>query len=211
LSGKLNVVADEESRAGPDASYWKLIPSEFKLIQKVWPSKVDLFASHWNAQLPSFFSWRTQPQASGTNAFSVNWRGLSGYLFPPFALIFQCLEKIRRERSDVVLICPVWTGQAWFPVLLELTCDVVLLLHQKQDLVKSALNETHPLLASNALQLAVWRLSGDSFVSADFRQKWSTYLWPEIERGPSRLHTIPHGEIGHVGVCEQICIPCRQI
>jgi hypothetical protein len=210
LSGKLNVIADEESRAGPDASDWKLNPSVFSRVQKIWPSKVDLFASHWNAQLPSFFSWRPQPQALNTNAFSVNWKGLSGYLFPPFALIFQCLEKIRREKADVVFVCPVWTGQAWFPVLLELACDVVFLLQQEPDLLTSALNEPHPLLASSALHLAVWRLSGDSCVTEAFRRTWSTFLWPEIDQPPSQL-TIPHGGTGHIGVCEGIRIPCRRI
>jgi hypothetical protein len=210
LQGKLNVVADEESRAGPDAGDWRLKPSVFNKVQRIWFSKVDVFASHWNAQLPLFISWRPQPQAMRTDAFSVNWNGLAGYIFPPFALIFKCLEKIRREKADVVFVCPIWPGQPWFPVLLELACDVTLLLHQESSLLTSALQEPHPLLASKALHLAVWRLSGKGGVAEDFRRKWSTYSWPETGQERSS-HTIPRGGIGEIGVWEGVRIPYRQL
>ncbi|KZS18335.1 Uncharacterized protein APZ42_015514 [Daphnia magna] len=49
LQGKLNVVADEESRAGPDAGDGMLKPSVFKKVQGIWLSKVDVYASHCNA------------------------------------------------------------------------------------------------------------------------------------------------------------------
>lgn len=87
LQGKLNVVVDEESRAGPDAGDWRLKPSVFKKVQGIWWSRVDVFASHWNAQLSSYMSWRPQPQAMGTNAFSFNWKSLSGYIPPLCAYI----------------------------------------------------------------------------------------------------------------------------
>ncbi len=93
---------------------------------------------------------------------------LLAYCFPPFAIIFKCLEKIRREKALVVFVCPVWIGQPWFPFLLELSCDVPRLLPPSQHLLKSALDETHPLIRNGALHLAVWRLSGDSTLSEGF-------------------------------------------
>ncbi len=140
----------------------------FSRIQDLWPSKVDAFATPWNAQLPSFLSWHPQPGAMKTNAFSVNWGGLLAYCFPPFALIFKCLEKIRHEKALVVFVCPVWIGQPWFLLLLELSCDVPRLLPPSQDLLKSALDESHPLIRNGALHLAVWRLSGDNTLSKGF-------------------------------------------
>ena len=72
VAGKLNTIADEESRAGSDSGDWRLDKRIFSHIQDLWPSKVDAFATPWNAQLPSFISWHPQPGAMTTNAFSVN-------------------------------------------------------------------------------------------------------------------------------------------
>jgi hypothetical protein len=102
----------------------------------------------------------------------LNWRGLAGYVFPPFALIFKCLEKIRREKAGVVFICPTWTSQPWFPVLLELVCDMPMMFHQESSLLMSALDETHPLFISNCLLLAAWKLSKDDCGTRDFCQQW---------------------------------------
>ena len=52
LSGKLNQVADQESRMLGDSSEWKLNPVVFSLLMKqLGPCSVDLFASRLTAQL----------------------------------------------------------------------------------------------------------------------------------------------------------------
>ncbi|KZS06633.1 Uncharacterized protein APZ42_029853 [Daphnia magna] len=128
LAGVLNVVADRESRSECDSSDWMLCRNTFDRVNGFSRRERVFFCLAWNAQLPNFFSWGPQPGAAGVNAFARNWKGLSGYAFPPFALIFKCLEKISRERANIVLVCPVWPTQPWFPVLLELVCDVPLIL-----------------------------------------------------------------------------------
>jgi len=90
LAGKLNIIADQESRALENPGDWKLSPTLFRKINFIWPAEVDLFATTWNNQLPRFVSWRPQPGAWTTNAFSLNWSSLEGYAFPPFALIHRC-------------------------------------------------------------------------------------------------------------------------
>ena len=115
LSGKLNTIADEQSRQDNDASDWKLDPLIFAELAKIWPMEIDLFAKEWNAQLPSFASWFPQPNAVFVNAFSRNWRDIQGYLFPPFNLIGRCITKIRRELATVVLIAPSIRVLMWFP------------------------------------------------------------------------------------------------
>lgn len=210
LQGRLNIVADEESHVGPDAGDWRLSPAVFETIQAIWPSEVDIFASRWNAQLTKFISWQPQPQAMMVNAFAINWKDLAGYVFPPFTQIFKCLEKIRREKAEVDFICPTWTGQPWFPVLLELACDVPRMFHQEPSLLLSAIEETHPLLTSDGLHLAAWKLSGDNFVARDFRHQWSAFSLPETDR-ELLAHTTPRGEIGIIGVCEGVRIPYRQL
>lgn len=66
--------------------------------------KGDLFSAAWNAQLDSFISWRPQPGAMAVNGFSVRWKDLQGYLFPPFSFILRCLSKIRQEQANVVMV-----------------------------------------------------------------------------------------------------------
>jgi hypothetical protein len=123
LAGVLNGEADKESRSSSDASDWMLDSQIFASLNEIWPMEVDLFGSFWNAQLPRFVSWRPQPEAMAVNAFSVNWSDFLGYLFPPFSMIPKCLEKIRREESNAVMICPVWPSQPWYPVMLGMVCE----------------------------------------------------------------------------------------
>ena len=162
--------------------------SVFANVQKIWQTDIDLFSSFWNAQLPAFVSWRPQPESSAVNAFSIGWGGCFGYAFPPFALIPKCLEKIRREKANIVIVSPVWPAQPWFPVLLELACDVPLLLKPSSTLLVSAKGEPHPLLVTGALQLAVWKLSGTNYAGRDFRGHCSSFSWPETALQPIR-HT----------------------
>lgn len=177
VAGKLSVIVDEESRAGPDSGDWKLDMLVFDRIQDLWPSSVDAFATAWNAQLPLFISWHLKPGTMATNAFSVNLKGLLAYCFPQFALIFNCLDKIRREKALVVFVFPVWIDQPLFPLLLKLSCDVPCLLVLSQGLLKSALDG---VARNNGLHLAAWKLSGDIILNEDFRQRWSNYSWPKI-------------------------------
>lgn len=58
IVGKLNVEADAESRAGPDASDCRLDPEVFGKIYQLWPTNIDLFALPWNTQLVTFVSWK---------------------------------------------------------------------------------------------------------------------------------------------------------
>jgi hypothetical protein len=210
IAGKLNVEADAESRAGPDASDWRLDPEVFRKILQLWPTNIDLFASPWNAQLETFVSWKPQPGALASNAFTLNWEKWAAFVFPPFSLIFRCLQKIRKEKATVVFVCPVWTGQPWYPLLLELCCDQPRLLRAEHCLLTSPLNDPHPLLRTGGLLLAAWKLSGDVIACRDFRRKWSSFSWKDSAQALSQL-TNRRGAIGCVGAWRGVKIPCQLI
>jgi hypothetical protein len=210
IAGKLNTEADAESRAGPDASDWKLDPGTFKKIFRIWPADIDLFASPWNAQLDLFVSWKPQPGAYASNAFTLNWGLWKAFIFPPFSLIFRCLQKIRKERATVIFVCPVWTGQPWYPLLLELCCDVPRIFLPRRTLLISPMGESHPLLLTGGLQLAAWRLSGVVSACEVFRKEWSSFSWQDREKIPSH-HTNQPGVIGCVGAWKGVKIPFQQI
>lgn len=209
IPGVTNTIADAESRAGLDASDWKLSLDSFDSIQSLWSIDTDLFASSWNAQLPKFVSWRPQPAAWRINAFSMSWSDIHGYAFPPFSMIPRCLEKVRKEASDLILIAPIWAGQHWFPSLMEMSTDIPRILWPSPNLLVSPLNFPHPLL-DQGLTLAVWKLSGRPSSSKAFRSRLSTCCQPDFVH-PRRLHTSPRGTRGLVGVWQGIRIPCQMI
>ena len=147
LPGTENTAADEASRARPYMSDWKLESEAFRKVSKRWPVNFDLFASLWNRQLTRFAPWEPQPGAEVVNAFAINWTSVKGYAFPPIALITRCLEKVRREEADLVLIAPVWPAQAWYPPLLSMICDTPILL-ETDPLLTAPDGRSHPLVAT---------------------------------------------------------------
>ena len=112
-------MADIESRAHPDRSDWKLAPLIFqKIHQLLGPLSVDLFASHLLAQLPLYVSWKPDPLAMKTDAFSMNWTTLPGKIYanPPWGLIGRVLSTVQSQRVlEMVLVAPVWKAQACYP------------------------------------------------------------------------------------------------
>ena len=123
------------------------------------PLEIDLFASRLTHQLPKFVSWRPDPLAVHSDAFSMNWRDIQGYAFPPFALIGRCLQQVRTQ--NVELLVPV-AAQTRYPLLLHLCTDLPLLFPTSPKLVTKN-NQSHPLAN---LQLAGRKLS-----------VWPTYNW----------------------------------
>ena len=45
------------------------------------------------------------------------------YMFPIFSWIGQILHKVQEDRTDAVLVAPIWRTQSWWPSLLGLICS----------------------------------------------------------------------------------------
>ena len=209
IPGKSNVLADFQSRAGPDPSDWKLDAAIFEKIRSWSGVNVDLFASDWNKQLPTFVSWQPQPGAVAVNAFAIDWGGHSlFYAFPPFNLIIDCLAKTRRDHAELILITPLWQGQPWFPGALEMSADVPKIIPAHPQLLTSPLNEPHPL--ADSLTLVAWSLSGDPSRAQVFRDTCASCSWKESVE-PHALRTSRHGTIGVIGAVKGVSIPCQRI
>ena len=71
VTGKTNVVAYRESREFIDQSDWKIDPIIISPFLR--DCSTDLFASRLTHQLARYISWRPDPQAFQSDAFSVNW------------------------------------------------------------------------------------------------------------------------------------------
>jgi hypothetical protein len=207
LPGKLNIIADQESRRTQDWSDWMLAPSAFNSLAEIWLMEIDLFAASWNAQLEKFVGWNPQPGAMATDAFSFSWTGFQGYAFPPFSQVKDCLSKLRREQASLVLISPLWPSQPWFPLLLEMAYEPPRVFHPRADLLVSCQGEVHPLSQRPSFRLVAWKLSGVSSLCRAFRTKWSNFSWEESVR-PHALHISPVGTLGSIGAVDSIRIPC---
>ena len=94
-------------------------------------------------------------------------------MFPPFALISRCLEKLLAERASAVVIAPVWPNQTWFPKLLECLVGLPILLPPLVDIVTNPQGQIHPLAAQGRFPLAAWPVSEDHMRLSDFRRELS--------------------------------------
>ena len=99
IPGIVNKTPDGLSRQKKESTEWMLDSSVFL--------QIVLFASHQNYQLPNYFSWIPDPQAIGTDAFRILWKFKLCYLFPSFPLIQKCIQKIKQDQTDALLITPV--------------------------------------------------------------------------------------------------------
>ena len=200
IPGKENVVADRKSRIMLDTSDFQLLPKIFQRINHMrGPIKIDLFANAWNAQLPTFMSWKPQPGAVSTDALAQDWPKQGSYAFPPFCLIPTILRKIMAEELDLILVTPVWPTQVWYPQLLQLSVKLPLILPQVTNLIQDPLGNPHMLTAQKNFRLAAWILSGDSLRNKEFQKGLRTSSHHSTDHPPT-LHTTMRGNLGVAGV-----------
>jgi len=123
--------ADFFSRIGLDnGSDWKLHPRLFQWIQRELRanSKIDLFASELNKQLPLFCADRPQPGTGYLgNAWDLSWSDKYLHCNPPFELLGRVLnEIIKQQPREIVIIFPLWEQQPWCHSLFERATAAVL-------------------------------------------------------------------------------------
>ena len=161
LKGMLNAIADEQSRVFQDASDWKLHPPIFKQITAVLGQvDLDLFADRTNHQVESYVSWRPDPTAIATDAFTIKWTTSKPHALPPFCLINKCVTKVVQDKCSLIIITPLWQTAAWWPLHLHHTIEDPVLLPQNKDLLQGPTGMLHPLMESGNLILTAWKVSG---------------------------------------------------
>ena len=132
----------------------------FNRLESVFSSpEIDLFASSLNHRLLRYCSRVRDLVAWALDTFSLHWKDLRGYAFPPFSLISQVLRKIKEDQASLILVAPCWPTRPWFSDVLTLLVDQPLPLPLRSDLVVQPLSEIlHPRPA--VLHLTAWLLSG---------------------------------------------------
>jgi hypothetical protein len=186
IAGVKNTVADRLSREFSERLEWMLDRTVFlQLTQRLGYPQVDLFASRINRQIPRFVSWRPDPEAWKTDAFSINWSQILGYAFPPFNLILKVLKKVQSEGTDLLLITPQWPTQPWYPMALEMAILDPVLLPGKILHLPNSPEEIHYLEEEKNLRLIAWLVSGDGSKVKDY------------QRGLQKL-SLSHGELKQI-------------
>ena len=197
LPGIENYQADKESRTCTDSSDWKIQPN---LIQRhLVDRNIDLFASRLTHQLPRYVSWYPDPQAFVTDAFTLNWAVWNGYAFPPFNLIPRTLTKVEQDKATLVLVAPIWQGQTWWPLLLQMAIGHPIRLPSTPETLQDPTDPAtvHPMYPR--LHLAVWLISSDRAQQKAFQKTLPVYSQPRHVNLPTKP-TILHGRNGMAGV-----------
>ena len=147
IPGRFNILADEKSRLFDDKTEWRLNPLVFgQITQRFGTPTIDLFASRLNYQLKPFVAWGPDPEASFTDAFTLNWATWVFYAFPPFSILLQVIKKIEYDGAKGILIVPNWPTQAWFPLLRRLLLAEPMRLTWQYDLVTLPFRQgQHPM------------------------------------------------------------------
>lgn len=206
IPGVENTNADFLSQHFMDQMEWQLNQQiTCKIFQQLFQPEVDLFASRLNFQIPRYVSWQPDPMAWRTDAFSIPWKNLKAFAFPPFNLISAVLQKVLRDDPLLILITPLWKTQPWYPQVLHLSCENPILLPIVNNLLTLPYNleQKHPM--EKTLKLVAWTVCGNASLQEAFQRKQRKYLARHGE--PKLINNINlHGDSGWAGVAAGVWI-----
>ena len=103
IPGWENGTGNFESRNFNDNTEWTLNKTVFdSLCDHFGNFEADLFAARLDNQISNYISWRPVPEASGVDAFSLNWSIYFSCGFPLFCLLGRVMNKISSAQMNVM-------------------------------------------------------------------------------------------------------------
>ena len=193
IPGHLNVVADRLSRRHQTInSEWTLSQQILHHMWRLWGQPhIDLFATSETARLPTYISLLPDPAAWRTDALSFPWTNLWAYMFPPFPLIPEVLQRIQASNCHAILVSPAWPSQPLFACLLSLLDDHPRRLPPRRTLLRQPRSWTFHLDLSR-LSLHVWRLPSQPSSAEAIPRRWQPASPPHTV-SPHSLSTTANG------------------
>lgn len=131
IAGEENTIPDRLSRRATGGDY-RVADWILRIAEERWgPLTFDRFAS-WTSRLPGlpFNSYHHQPGSSGHDALAQttrSWRAHRNWCYPPWRLLHPLTEKLEQTGAEAIVLAPRWPVAAWFPRLLAITTDYVIL------------------------------------------------------------------------------------
>ncbi len=97
---------------------WRLNPAciQSAMTKFKFTPEMDLFASRLNKQFTNYCSCRPDPEAMYIDAFSISWKNLKFYCFPPFSCILQAVQKYKTGESNRNIGNPQLANTALVPI-----------------------------------------------------------------------------------------------
>jgi hypothetical protein len=163
VPGVENVLADSLSRTFYPDTEWRLCPKVVQRLFLLWGTPLlDLFATGENSHCQVYASWRPDPGAFHVDALTLNWSNQFVYAFPPIPIIPLVIQKVLRDRPEMILITPFWPSRPWVASLLPLLVDDPVRLPIRDNLLTQNKGRVqHPSPAT--WSLVAWRLSADFY------------------------------------------------
>ena len=140
---------------------------------QVEPGSVDRMVTP--IQLPLYVSPIPDPQAWDIDALNIDWTGLTAYAYPPTALLYRVIQKIRQCTCLIILIAPGWPGMPWFWDLVQLSTEIPLQLPVSTTLLKQSHNFVFHSSPQH-LNLHAWSLGVDNSKNKASLWKWQREL-----------------------------------
>ena len=99
------------------------------------------------------------------------WGQLKVYENPPWCLISMVLTKVKNHQAQTIVIAPVWKGQPWYPVLLEMLYDYP----QQLPYLSNLFQQMSDLLTSTGLIAYLWEKIGCNNLSEPVKKFFSSW------------------------------------
>jgi len=160
IAGKLNVLADQLSRAGQVIqTEWTIDPQIVQMLFAKWGTPlIDLCATSLNKQCQLYVSPVPDPQALGVDCLSMDFQGLEAYVFPPHQILQKILQKyMTASACRLIIVAPWWPQRPWFPTLNLLAVEAPIPLPLTPSLLRQPRSSVfHPNVET--LKLHAWLL-----------------------------------------------------
>ena len=108
-------------------------------------------------------SYKPDPNVYAVEAFSLDWSKLQFYVFPPYSCISQCVQKIKTDKAEGILVIPHWPTQPFYSKIMKMTKGLPLIIPVNTE------NLVHPngskslLTVAAKTELMVCHVSGRDF------------------------------------------------
>jgi hypothetical protein len=91
---------------------------------------IDLFAHVQNYKCPGYAALPNLAQglskgAAVMDAFTIDWRRETPYIFPPVQIIDRVLRRIQDDKVTAVLVLPEWPGRPWWNLFVPMARAVI--------------------------------------------------------------------------------------